>query len=73
VLLCNCRSLETFQTPHGAQFKVKSATPAADALLIGLGTDLELQTGLVLGVSLDSSLCGSAQSYSGNAHLAYRW
>ena len=57
----------------GAPFKVKAATPAADALLLGLGTDLELQTGLVLGVSLDSSLSGSAQSYSGNAHLAYRW
>lgn len=61
------------QSLPGATFQIQGANPAADAFLIGLGTDLELQTGLVIGVSLDSSLSGSAQSYSGNAHLGYRW
>lgn len=63
----------SFAALPGSSFNVKGATPAPDAILLGIGTDLEMTSGLALGVSLDTSLSTSAQSYSGSAHVGYSW
>jgi hypothetical protein len=63
----------SFQALPGSSFKVAGAEAAADAVLLSLGADLALRDGLALGLSVDSNLSRTAQSYSGAAHLAYSW
>ena len=68
------RRLEaSFQALPGSSFLVGGAKPAADAILLSLGGDVTMDTGLSLGLSLDSSLSLTAQSYAGSVHLGYSW
>lgn len=57
----------------GATFTVAGAEANANAVLMSVGTEFRLDSGLSLSSGLDAGWSGNALSYSGNARLAYRW
>jgi uncharacterized protein with beta-barrel porin domain len=57
----------------GSTTTVAGANPGANSVLLGVGTELRLDSGLSLSGGLDAAWSHNALGYSGNARLAYRW
>lgn len=57
----------------GATLTVAGAEAGANALLVSVGTEFRLDTGLSLSGGLDAGWSGNGLSYAGNARIAYRW
>ncbi|UYN94288.1 MAG: autotransporter domain-containing protein [Enhydrobacter sp.] len=56
-----------------AAFTVRGATPAADALLVGAGFDLQLASMVRLYGQFDGDFAANAQSYSGTGGVRLIW
>jgi uncharacterized protein with beta-barrel porin domain len=63
----------TFQQLPGATFTVNGAEPAADALLVSLGSEADLGGGWLVAAAFDGEFSRTTESYAGKGTLRYAW